>query len=176
MLHCIQILFWVSCFSRAQLPPFPRLQFSFEHLPRSLCFRTKNISYLTRKKIGDNYTWGNIIGNYLRIYRKWEKSVFNLNTRLWTHWCKDYESGGGSSDFWLPTSDFRLPISNFRLDSSVKLDCRSIRHAGINWSCSCKSNLAQVQSGNWWGSLGETKPWFYLIKKRQLITKQSKHC
>ena len=26
-----------------------------------------------------------------------------------------YESRGGSSDFWLPTSDFRLPTSNFRL-------------------------------------------------------------
>ena len=51
-----------------------------------------------------------------------------------------------TSNFRLPTSDFRLPISNFplptsnfplltfdfRLDSSVRLDCRSIRHAGIN--------------------------------------------
>ena len=51
-----------------------------------------------------------------------------------------------TSDFRLPTSDFRLPISNFPLptsnfplltfdfplDSSVGLDCRSIRHAGIN--------------------------------------------
>ena len=46
-----------------------------------------------------------------------------------------------TSDFRLrfPTSDFQLPTSNFplltfdsRLDSSVRLDCRSIRHAGIN--------------------------------------------
>ena len=43
------------------------------------------------------------------------------------------------SDFRLPISNFRLPTSNFllltshfRLDSSVRLDCRSIRHAGIN--------------------------------------------
>ena len=44
-----------------------------------------------------------------------------------------------TSDFRFPTSDFQLPTSNFplltfdfRLDSSVRLDCRSIRHAGIN--------------------------------------------
>ena len=46
-----------------------------------------------------------------------------------------------TSDFRLrfPTSDFQLPTSNFplltfdsRLDSSVRLDCRSIHHAGIN--------------------------------------------
>ena len=30
------------------------------------------------------------------------------------------------------TSDFQLPTSDFRLDSSVRLDCRSIRHGGIN--------------------------------------------
>ena len=36
-----------------------------------------------------------------------------------------YESRGGSSDFWLPTSDFRLPTSNFRLrlhTSNFRLD------------------------------------------------------
>ena len=56
-----------------------------------------------------------------------------------------------TSHFWLPTSDLRLLIShfplpispllisnfrvltsNFWLDSSVRLDCRSIHHAGIN--------------------------------------------
>ena len=90
-----------------------------------------------------------------------------------------------TSDFQLPTSNFWLLTSDFRLDPSVRLDCRSIRHAGINAqvqssvertaaaavpfspqkgtflkSCSCKSNWTQSQSGNWWGSLGEPKPWF----------------
>ena len=51
-----------------------------------------------------------------------------------------------TSDFWLPTSDFPLLISNFRLltsnfrvltsdfwlDSSIRLDCCSIHHSGIN--------------------------------------------
>ena len=30
----------------------------------------------------------------------------------------NYESRGGSSDFWLPTSNFRLPTSGFRLQTS----------------------------------------------------------
>ena len=43
-----------------------------------------------------------------------------------------------TSHFWLPISNFRLPscnfpplTSDFRLDSSVRLDCRSIRHARV---------------------------------------------
>ena len=49
------------------------------------------------------------------------------------------EEGLPTSDFRLPISDFRLATSNFRLltsdfrpDSSVRLNYRSIRHAGIN--------------------------------------------
>ena len=49
------------------------------------------------------------------------------------------KEGLPTSDFRLPISDFRLATSNFRLlnsdfrpDSSVRLNCRSIRHAGIN--------------------------------------------
>ena len=44
------------------------------------------------------------------------------------------EEGLLTSDFRFPTSDFPLKLltSDFRLDSSGRLDCRSISHAGIN--------------------------------------------
>ena len=76
---------WLVFLDRAQNIPFP-----FDRLPGRLSFRTKNTSYLTQKKLRDNYTWGIIIGNYLRLGRHGRNlsltlihdfGIMNINTQ-----------------------------------------------------------------------------------------------
>ena len=62
---------------RAQNIPFP-----FDRLPRRLSLRTKNTTYLTPKKLRDNYTCDIVIGNYLRLGRHGRIGIMNVNTLL----------------------------------------------------------------------------------------------
>ena len=59
-------------------------------------------------------------------------SYFPIPTSDFRFPTSDFRLRFPTSDFQLSTSNFPLLTFDFRLDSSVRLDFRSIRHAGIN--------------------------------------------